>query len=234
VIEDAAGVVRAMMMRTAPHNLVLSPMPEEAIAPAVHAVLERDREIPGVSGSRELAESFRSRFIKESTSPLRFRVDRDVLVYVLGTLITPERATGFWRPGDESDFELLLRWWKAFADDTNVEQHGLEEGLRGSLTHGQVFVWVDDGRAVCAVAHSPMVAVPSGPVVRVGPVYTPPHERRRGYAGHLTAAVSSQLIEQGMRPMLFTDASNPTSNAVYVRLDYEKVNEIVGCSLEPA
>jgi predicted GNAT family acetyltransferase len=34
--------------------------------------------------------------------------------------------------------------------------------------------------------------------------------------------------------MLFTDASNTTSNGVYVRLGYEKVDEIVECVLEPA
>ena len=33
--------------------------------------------------------------------------------------------------------------------------------------------------------------------------------------------------------MLFTDAANPTSNGVYRRLGYEKVDELVECSLEP-
>jgi predicted GNAT family acetyltransferase len=81
------------------------------------------------------------------------------------------------------------------------------------------------------VAHSPIVEVPSGSVARIGPVYTPPEMRRRGYAGHLTAAVSANLIEQGLGLMLFTDAANATSNGVYTRLGYEKVDEIVECAI---
>ena len=34
-VEDTDGAVRAMMMRTAPHKLVLSPMPRAAVEPAV-------------------------------------------------------------------------------------------------------------------------------------------------------------------------------------------------------
>jgi predicted GNAT family acetyltransferase len=33
--------------------------------------------------------------------------------------------------------------------------------------------------------------------------------------------------------MLFTDATNPTANAVYTRLGYERVGEMVECALEP-
>jgi predicted GNAT family acetyltransferase len=135
---------------------------------------------------------------------------------------------------EENDFEFLLEWWQAFATDTGVERHGLEEGLRASLNQGRVFVWMSDKVPVCAVGHSPAVVVPSGSVVRIGPVYTPPQARRRGYAGQLTAAVSRDLVQQGLKLMLFTDAANPTSNGVYVRLGYEKVDEIVECTLEPA
>jgi predicted GNAT family acetyltransferase len=88
-------------------------------------------------------------------------------------------------------------------------------------------------RPVCAVGHSTVLDVSSGQVARIGPVYTPPEERRKGYAGQLTAAVSSQLLEQGIGPMLFTDATNPTANAVYTRLGYERVGEMVECALEP-
>jgi predicted GNAT family acetyltransferase len=33
--------------------------------------------------------------------------------------------------------------------------------------------------------------------------------------------------------MLFTDSFNATSNGVYTRLGYEKIDEVVECSLEP-
>jgi predicted GNAT family acetyltransferase len=233
IIEDDERNVRGMMMRTAPHKLVLSPMPNEALVPAVDAVLERDPEIPGVSGSRDLAQSFLTRFIQVSGRALRVEVERAILVYVLGTLVDPAPSGGYWRTGEQDDFELLLTWWNGFADDTDVERHGLEESVRTALSDGRIYLWIDADRPVCAVAHSLVVATPSGSVVRIGPVYTPPAERRRGYAGRLTAAVSSRLLQRGHGLILFTDAANKTSNGVYTRLGYQKVDELVECALLP-
>ena len=52
--------------------------------------------------------------------------------------------------------------------------------------------------------------------IRVGPVYTPPEHRRRGYAGAVTAAVSQVMLDRGRAFVcLYTDAANPTSNHVY-------------------
>jgi predicted GNAT family acetyltransferase len=234
IVEDSRGSVCAMMMRTAPHKLVLSPLPDEAILLCVHAVLERDAEIPGVSGSRSTTEAFLATFVALSATPQRFEVERSIWVYVLGTLSIPARSEGFKRTCDENDFDFLLSWWQAFAVDTGVERHGLEDGLRASLNQGRVFVWMINNVPVCAVGHSPVVVGPNGSVVRIGPVYTPPQARRRGYAGQLTGAVSRDLVQQGMKPMLFTDVANATSNGVYVRLGYEKVDEIVECTLTPA
>jgi len=233
IIEDDERNVRGLMMRTAPHKLVLSPMPEEALAPAVDAVLERDSEIPGVCGSRDLARSFLTRFIQLSGRALRVEVERTILVYVLGTLVPPAPSSGYWREGEQDDFDLLLTWWNRFADDTGVERHGLEESVRTALSDGRIYLWFDAERPVCAVSHSLVVATPSGSVARIGPVYTAPGERRRGYAGQLTAAVSSRLHQRGHGLMLFTDAANATSNGVYTRLGYRRTDELVECALLP-
>jgi predicted GNAT family acetyltransferase len=232
IVEDSRGAVCAMMMRTAPHKLVLSPMPDEAVGLCVVAVLERDPQIPGVSGPRDVVEPFLTQFVRESSTPQRFKVERSIVVYVLGTLRVPARSEGVKRTCEERDFDFLLSWWQAFADDTGVERHGLEEGLRASLNQGRVSVWMSDNAPVCAVGYSPTVVLPSGSLVRIGPVYTPPRARRRGYAGQLTAAVSNDLVRQGLGLMLFTDAANETSNGVYVRLGYEKVDEIIECTLD--
>jgi ribosomal protein S18 acetylase RimI-like enzyme len=232
VVEDS-NVVVGMLMRTAPHNLVLSPMPANAIGPAVQAVLLDDPGIPGASGPKELCESFLSLFALRSGRAPRRAVERNLFVYVLGTLVAPSPVAGSLRQCTGKDFEQLLPWWQGFANDAGVQRHGLEEGLALSLAQGRVYVWMRDDEAVCAVAHSPIVATPGGSVARVAPVYTPPEERRRGYGARLTFEVSSLLVDQGHGLMLFTDAANPTSNGVYRRLGYEKVDELVECSLEP-
>ena len=67
-------------------------------------------------------------------------------------------------------------------------------------------------------------AGPTPTGIRVGPVYTPPEHRRRGYAKTLVAALSRWLLEQGHRGcFLFTDLANPTSNRIYTDIGYERV-----------
>jgi predicted GNAT family acetyltransferase len=71
-------------------------------------------------------------------------------------------------------------------------------------------------------------------MVRVGPVYTPPALRRRGYAGAATAAVSQAALDAGARVVvLYTDLANPTSNALYQRLGYHPVEDRVVMSFAP-
>jgi predicted GNAT family acetyltransferase len=44
--------------------------------------------------------------------------------------------------------------------------------------------------------------------------------------------VTRHLIEKGARVMLFTDPSNPTSNAIYQALGYRLIDELVEMSFE--
>jgi predicted GNAT family acetyltransferase len=63
--------------------------------------------------------------------------------------------------------------------------------------------------------------------IRIGPVYTPPDERRRGYGSALTAALTQQLLDGGRRfCFLFTDLANPTSNRIYQQIGYRAVSDV--------
>lgn len=63
--------------------------------------------------------------------------------------------------------------------------------------------------------------------VRIGPVYTPPGRRRRGYATALVAALTRALLGSGPRfCFLFTDLANPTSNTIYQRIGYRPVTDV--------
>lgn len=71
------------------------------------------------------------------------------------------------------------------------------------------------------------LTAPAHATVRVRMVYTPPEHRRHGYAEALVRALTRQLLSAGMRPMLYADLTNPTSNGIYRRIGYEAVAEIV-------
>jgi len=65
-------------------------------------------------------------------------------------------------------------------------------------------------------------ATPNGS--RIGPVYTPPELRNRGYASACVATLSRRLLAEGKQFLfLFTDLRNPASNHVYEKLGYEPV-----------
>ena len=63
--------------------------------------------------------------------------------------------------------------------------------------------------------------------MRIGPVYTPPADRGRGYASNLVAATSQDVLDRGRRfCFLFTNVANPTSNKIYQALGYAVVCDV--------
>jgi GNAT superfamily N-acetyltransferase len=183
--------------------------------------LERDPELPGVSGPRENAEALAAAWVRRSG-----RSVREVManrLFRLGTLVPPS-AGGAGRTGTLADLELLMRWGRAFA----VEAMGYERSpedreayTRRMVTQGDsVVIWEDGGVPVSmAVASAPI-----GGMSRVGPVYTPPEHRGRGYGSAVTAAVSRAARDAGAHDViLFTDLANPTSNSIYQKIGYRPV-----------
>jgi predicted GNAT family acetyltransferase len=90
-------------------------------------------------------------------------------------------------------------------------------------------VWEDE-EPVSMLGVHPAVAG----VVRIGPVYTPPTKRRRGYAGSAVAAASRRALSAGARRcMLFTDLANPTSNKIYAEVGFRRVGAWEEFALDP-
>ena len=71
--------------------------------------------------------------------------------------------------------------------------------------------------------------------IRVGPVYTPPELRGRGYASNLVAGVSQLQLDAGRTfVFLFTDLANPTANQIYQEIGYEPVNDVDEYAFRPS
>jgi predicted GNAT family acetyltransferase len=59
---------------------------------------------------------------------------------------------------------------------------------------------------------------------RIGPVYTPPQYRRKGYATACVSTLSQQFLDQNCQNcFLFTDLANPTSNGIYHAIGYQLI-----------
>ncbi len=80
-----------------------------------------------------------------------------------------------------------------------------------------------------------MASRPIAGMSRIGPVYTPPGDRRHGYGAAVTAAAARWALDAGARQVvLFVDEANPTTNRLYPRLGFRPVHEVLDLSFTPA
>jgi predicted GNAT family acetyltransferase len=121
-----------------------------------------------------------------------------------------------------SDADVVINFLSAFADFAG-EPNLSPDAVDRAIAREAYLLWEVDGRPVCLVGQS----LPVSGVIRIGPVYTPPAERRRGYASAGTAAVAVRIVEAGHRCVLFTDLGNPISNSVYRSLGFATVMEVL-------
>jgi predicted GNAT family acetyltransferase len=229
-LEDSSGGIRAVMMRTPPHPLLSTEL-DPGEAPALLSVwLRGDPEPPGVSATTDTARALASAW--EAQTGRAARVHMEEAMHVLSEVSGPPRpAAGELRPARAGEHELLRAWELAFVAEAGVP--GAQDAGRRveqRLAAEAQFVWDDDG-PVSTVGVSPPIAG----AVRIGPVYTPPERRGRGYASSAVAAVSRHALERGAsRCTLFTDLANPTSNRIYASVGFRRVADWEWLSFPPA
>jgi predicted GNAT family acetyltransferase len=113
----------------------------------------------------------------------------------------------------------MAAWLAAFHDEAQVEAPVLDwrAVAERRVRAGQVHLWQDDGARVALAA----VSAPAAGVARVGPVYTPPRYRRRGYGAAVTARATSAALTAGAdHVVLYADLANSTSNSIYQKLGF--------------
>lgn len=225
-VTDAGGSVVAATLRTPPNNQVLSEVDEpEAIDALVDALL--GDQLPGLLGPTEAAARFAARWSEATGQPARVEVAERI--FRLTRVLAPAApASGSWRRAEPRDRELLARWIVAFSSEAMPEAPPIDDPTgaaeRWIAGTGRVaYLWEDGREVVCLVGVGG--ETPHG--IRIGPVYTPPSRRGRGYASSLTAAASQDQLDRGRRfVFLFTDLANPTSNKIYQAIGYEPVSDV--------
>jgi predicted GNAT family acetyltransferase len=233
VVEDGSEVVAAAL-QTPPFNLVLAQPADAAAATALaDAVASEGIELPGVVGATPEVDLFADGWETRGMSTRRLR--RAQRIYRLTDVRFPTRVRGAPRVATGDDRQLLIAWIAAFADealaDTPSPAADVERMVEGRLAdpHSGFLFWEDDGPVSLAGWGAP---TPNG--IRIGPVYTPPDRRSRGYGSAVTAAVSTGQLAAGRRfCFLYTDLANPTSNKIYVDIGYEPVCDAVDYAFEP-
>ena len=220
-VEDD-GKVCGCAFRTPPYKFALTRMPPAAIDALVDSVASLYPSIHAVGGPEPAATRFARAWA--SRQGIETEVSMRNGIYALDTVVRPSSPpAGSIRQASGADLARLSQWGHLFVEETGIE-HPDPAGLAVRLLEqGSMYVWEDDSVTSMAAAMDP---TPTG--VRIGYVYTPPEARGRGYASILVAELSQLYLDRGRSLcFLYTDMANPTSNAIYQRIGYRQVCEVV-------
>ena len=222
------GPVTATALHTPPYPMLVTPLPPGAAPPLARGLLARGHDPVGVDG--EQLDSARFAAAWTELTGASFRVIRRSRLYRLGTL-TPldPRPDGAARVATAADRDLLSPGWQTFATETGDSPGSQRGEVDDALSYGGLTLWEAGGIPVAVAG----VKRPAAGVVRVGPVYTPPDQRRHGYAAAATVAVSQAALDAGAAGVvLFTDLASAASNGLYPRLGYQPVADRVMLSFK--
>jgi GNAT superfamily N-acetyltransferase len=225
-VADADGRMVAATLRTPPNNQVLSCVDDLGAVDALVWAL-CDDPLPGVLAPKEAAGRFAKGWTEATGQPAR--VELAERIFRLERVIAPGRpASGTWRVAEARDRDLIARWLVEFSAEAIPDAPPLPDPVatadRWVAQVGRIgYLWEDGDEVVSLVGAGG--ETPNG--VRIGPVYTDPARRGRGYASSLTAAASQDQLDRGRRfVFLFTDLANPTSNKIYRAIGYEPVCDV--------
>ena len=214
---EREAVVVAAAVRTPPRNLILCDAVDRGAATELAAAMASESErLPGAVGNTPTVEWFVTAW-SEITG-----------VFSLDSVVPqPWPSQGVPRLATAEDADLLVDWLQDFTieamPELPVDRDRLAEiaiQLVEQRRGAGAWLWDRDGEVLSLTVHNN--PTPDG--MRIGPVYTPPAERGRGFATALVAHQSTRLLEAGRRYcFLYTDLANPTSNAIYERIGYRRI-----------
>lgn len=227
VVSDPGGRTVAAAIRTPPWRLVLSEVDDLAALPVLaDHVASTYPDLPGMVGPvehvGELARLVGERLGRPAAKGLSERIFR------LTTVRRPRPVPGRARLAGPADRDLVIAWYIDFEREA-LDEPRPDAGQEARIDHmlagrgsRRCWLWDNDGPVSLASTGG---LTPNG--IRVGPVYTPPALRNRGYASACVAAASQAALDGGRTfVFLFTDLANPTSNHIYQDIGYEPVRDI--------
>lgn len=220
-------VVVGAAVRTSPYGPVLSELDDPGLADLVADDLRRVTGVlAGALGPKAAVERFARRW--EELSGASAVLQMEQRIHAASAATPPTGVPGRPRRVHQNDHALVLEWLDAFSAEAlpdGAPRFASRDWLDQRLADedATLMLWEHDGTPVSLAVSGQ--ATPNG--LRVGPVYTPPEHRGRGFATAVTATVTADALASGRTfCFLFTDLANPTSNAIYRRIGYRPVCDV--------
>ncbi|MFO7636495.1 MAG: GNAT family N-acetyltransferase [Clostridia bacterium] len=178
---------------------------------ALSAALEENR-IFGIIAEEEVSSFFAEDYSKRLG--VRYSYAMGMEAYCMEKLKAPGGVEGRMVPADGSHLAVVARCIAGFQKDAlgqDAAEEGMQEAAGRLIASKNLYLWESGGKIVSTsyICHR------TGRHARINTVYTPPEERKKGYASALMAAVCGIILEEGRKPLLYADLQNPDSNKVY-------------------
>lgn len=187
--------------------------------PALADALEQLPDLAGIGGPVAAVEELLGLI---NRTPAHRTHER---LYRLDALHEPKGIVGAPRPADRSELELAAEWFTAFSSEAHggvPDRFDPRDLIAAAIGERRLWLWTDaSGIAVSMAARQPIAEG----VARIGPVYTPPAERARGYGSAVTSAVVRTVLDDHALPVLYADRANRTSNQIYQAIGFRAVSD---------
>ena len=231
IVKEAEKIL-AVSLCTPPWPVLVSyvnPPPEKTCLKVMLADMQSvlQDDFTGLSGNKE----FVSRLVAiwEEESGKKAILKMAMRIYKLTEVQPVTGVPGRMRKARRSERSLLEDWYACFHRDAMHEEPDLlqvQKQVEGYLAadprNRGLMIWEVGGQPVSMAGY----AGPTPHGIRVGAVYTPPGQRKQGYASALTAGISQYLLDKGFKfCFLFTDLVNLTSNHIYMQIGYQPVSD---------
>lgn len=221
LLEADDGIAGLAIESATGHPAAIAPVRRDHADAIAAAISGEGHRLSGVVGEASAASAFAGCWAERVRTAAV--VEDAQRLYALGRLVQPEAVPGRLRRADLSEREIMIKWWSAFQVETGSPVSDVSPAVDLALSTGRLFVWDDAGARCMARATGPL-----GGISRIGAVFTPPRWRRRGYAAACVGALCEWVRgEEGANSVLYAQLRNPSSNAIYRRLGFEAVSEVL-------
>jgi predicted GNAT family acetyltransferase len=214
--------ILTVALQTPPFQLVISEVDDPEALPLLADDLA-GRDLPGAVGPVEHVRAFMHERTARGAPPARLSTSERI--FQLTAVRPPRPVQGHARIAEPADSALVAHWLDAFMREALEDEPSDIDAMtdRWIRRRGRTLHLWEDGEVVSLAGVGSRT--PNG--VRIGPVYTPPEARNRGYASALVANISQAELDAGRRfCFLFTDLANPTANHIYQAIGYEPVRDV--------
>ncbi|MBD2328607.1 GNAT family N-acetyltransferase [Alkalinema sp. FACHB-956] len=226
---DHASEITGVVLQMPPYPLLLSfGLESRAIQLVIEHLQAQGRSMPGVSAMVTEAQQFAS--LWTATTGQSHELEMAMRLHQLTACQPIAPTSGYLRLATETDRTWLIEAYRTFNQEVFPERSvanatdDVDASIDLFIQQQRAYLWLDaisdsshDSEPVsfvCAQRFSPQFA-------RVGPVFTPLHHRRKGYATACVHTISQIQLDQGCQAcFIFTDLKNPTSNHIYAKIGY--------------